>query len=143
MSILFSRQCEYALQATSYLALRPAGEKVSTRELSRKLQIPYYFLGKIFQRLVNKKILLSQKGPFGGFSLALPPDEISLYTIVEAIDGNDLEHNCVMGFPNCSQENPCATHTRWKNVREEIISMLREKKLSETAKSMKRPEYLT
>jgi Rrf2 family iron-sulfur cluster assembly transcriptional regulator len=141
MSIIFSRQCEYALQAVSYLALQPAGNMTSIKELSKKLKIPYHFLAKILQDLSYKKILLSQKGPSGGFALALSPKKITLLDIVDAIDGDDLTRRCVMGFSQCSGKSPCAVHVDWEQLREGIHSMLAKKSIAEMAKGMKRPEY--
>jgi Rrf2 family transcriptional regulator, iron-sulfur cluster assembly transcription factor len=141
MSIVFSRQCEYALQAVSYLALQPEGNMTSIKELSSKLKIPYHFLAKILQNLSNKKLLVSQKGPSGGFALALTPEKITLFHIVEAIDGDDLTKRCVMGFSQCSGKSPCAVHSHWEKLREGISSMLINKSIAEMVKGMKRPEY--
>ncbi|MBF8247673.1 MAG: putative transcriptional regulator [Bacteroidetes bacterium] len=47
MSIFFSKQCEYALQAVLYLALKPAGEMTSIKDLAANLGIPYHFVAKI------------------------------------------------------------------------------------------------
>ena len=69
MSVLFSRQCEYAIQATLYIALQSDKRLVSIRELADRLSIPPYFLAKILQDLTRKGILKSQKGPSGGFTL--------------------------------------------------------------------------
>jgi Rrf2 family transcriptional regulator, iron-sulfur cluster assembly transcription factor len=141
MSIIFSRQCEYALQAVSYLAVQPAGNMTSIKELSKKLKIPYHFLAKILQDLTYKKLLISQKGPSGGFTLAVSPEKITLFHIVEAIDGADLTKKCVMGFPQCSGKSPCAVHHHWEKLREGIFLMLVNKNIAEMAKEMKRPEY--
>ena len=141
MSIIFSRQCEYALQAVSYLALQPAGKRTSIRELTGKLKIPYHFLAKILQNLTYKKLLVSQKGPSGGFALALSPDKITLFHLVEAIDGSDFINKCVMGFPECSGKSPCAVHKHWSKMREGIYSMLVSENIADMAKAMKRPEY--
>jgi Rrf2 family iron-sulfur cluster assembly transcriptional regulator len=141
MSIIFSRQCEYALQAASYLALQPHGNMTPIKELSKKLKIPYHFLAKILQALTYKKLLVSQKGPSGGFALALTPEKITLFHIVEAIDGHDLTKKCVMGFPQCSGKSPCAVHDHWAKLREGISSMLVTKSIAEMAREMKRPEY--
>jgi len=59
MSIIFSRQCEYALQAVLYLALKPQDELTSIRELTKKLEIPYHFVAKILQDLTKKGLLIS------------------------------------------------------------------------------------
>ena len=141
MSILFSRQCEYAIQAVLYLALAPADESVPTNDLTRRLKIPYHFLGKILQRLTRKGLLRSEKGPKGGFSLALPADEITLFHIVEAIDGAAFTHSCVLGFPECSGKNPCSVHEAWGVERDQIYQMLVSRNIAEMAHDMRRPEY--
>ncbi len=141
MSILFSRQCEYALQAVMYLALKPEGERTSIKELTRKINIPYHFLAKILQDLTYKGLLISQKGPTGGFALAKPAKDITLFQIVEAIDGTDVTSKCVLGFPECSGKNPCAVHEKWTGLRDEIHVMLVDKNITQMAREMKKPEY--
>jgi Rrf2 family iron-sulfur cluster assembly transcriptional regulator len=141
MSIIFSRQCEYALQATTYLALKPRGEMTSIKELTKRLSIPYHFLGKILQDLAYKGLLTSQKGPTGGFALAMPPQEITLFHVIDAVDGNDFMNKCVMGFPECSGKNPCAVHDKWGGLRDGIYNMLVSKNIGQIAKEMKKPEF--
>jgi Rrf2 family protein len=143
MSILFSRQCEYAIQGVLYLALKPAGEMTSIKELAKRLDIPYHFLAKILQRLVGESLLTSAKGPTGGFALGKQPQDITLFDIVEAIDGDAFTKNCVLGFPECSGKNPCAVHATWGTMRDEIYRMLVSKNIAEMAREMKKPEYRT
>ena len=141
MSIIFSRQCEYALQAASYLALQPKGKLVSIKELTERLKIPYHFLGKILQDLAQKRILISHKGHNGGFALATSPEKITLYTLIEAIDGTDFKHRCAMGFSECSSKKPCALHDQWEKSRNEIIDLLAGTNITTMATAIKRPEY--
>jgi len=141
MSVIFSRQCEYALQAVIFLAIKPEGERISIKELASKLRIPYHFLGKILQNLTYKGLLSSQKGPQGGFRLGMPAKDITLFHIIEAIDGVAFTNSCVLGFPECSGQNPCAVHEKWASVRETIYSMLVNKNIAQVAKDMRKPEY--
>jgi Rrf2 family protein len=142
MSVVFSRQCEYALQAVLYLALKPEGEMTSIKELTGKLQIPYHFLGKILQHLTRKGLLKSLKGPTGGFALGMRPRDITLFHIVEAIDGAGFTRSCVLGFPECSGEHPCAVHEKWSGLRDGIYSMLVTRNIAQLAREMKKAEYL-
>jgi Rrf2 family protein len=141
MSIIFSRQCEYALQAIMYLALKGEHEKVSIKELTTTLNIPYHFLAKILQDLAHKGILCSQKGLHGGFGLAKSAEEITPLQIIEAIDGDAVLQNCVLGFEQCSETNPCALHDQWKESRDGITRMFMSKNIAEMAKKMKKPQY--
>ncbi|HEX7572847.1 MAG TPA: Rrf2 family transcriptional regulator [Bacteroidota bacterium] len=141
MSLIFSRQCEYALQAVVFLALQKEGERVSIKDLTKKLDIPYHFLAKIFQDLSRKGLLESLKGPGGGFSLGMAARDITLFHIVEAIDGVDFTQKCVMGFAECSGKHPCAVHEKWAALRDGIYSMLVSKDVAQLAMEMKKPGY--
>ncbi len=141
MSIFFSRQCEYALQAVLYLALKPRGASTSIKELTDRLGVPYHFLAKILQSLAIKGLLVSQKGPSGGFQLAQPAEKITLFQIVEAVDGVAFTSSCLLGFSECSGKNPCAVHDQWSVLRTSLSDTLTHKSISEMARDMRKPEY--
>jgi len=143
MSLLFSRECEYALQAVLYLALQRADSMTSIKTLTRKLGIPYHFLAKILQKLTKKGLLRSLKGPTGGFTLALPAEKITLFQIIEAIDGAGFMTTCVLGFSECSGRNPCSVHEQWGSLRTSIHTMLVDKNISRMARETRKPEYQT
>lgn len=141
MSIIFSRRCEYALQAVLYLALKPEGERTSIKELTRHIKMPSPFLAKILQDLTHKGLLVSFKGPRGGFALGKPAKDITFFNIVEAIDGVALTSGCVLGFAECSTDAPCSMHNDWKVIRERIQTMLVKQDITQMARQMRKPEY--
>jgi len=142
MSLLFSREGEYSIQALCYIALKPYGELVGNRELTDELGIPYFYLGKILQKLVLRGYLISRKGPNGGFAFAVQPDKITLFDIKEAVDGAESLYTCALGFKDCSNENRCAVHHEWKILREGIASMLRDRDILSIARESRREELL-
>jgi Rrf2 family transcriptional regulator, iron-sulfur cluster assembly transcription factor len=141
MSVIFSRQCEHALQAVLYLALKPEGEMTSAKELTARLKVPYHFIGKILQDLTKKKLLVSLKGPNGGFGLGRPPEQITLLHIVDAIDGPAFAHSCALGFKKCADQHPCSVHDSWKALREGIYQMLAKENIAQLAVEMRQPGY--
>ena len=141
MGLIFSRQCEYALQAVLYLALKESGEWTSIKEITNRLKTPAHFLAKILQDLTKQNILVSLKGPTGGFALSRPAEEIKLLEVVKALDGNDLLEKCAMGFPECSASAPCVIHEYWWQLREGLEKILANKGVAEVAKEMNRVEY--
>lgn len=140
MSLIFSRQCEYALQAVLYMSAQSAsGSKekfTNIVEISERLDIPMPFLGKTLQLLVQKGILGSQKGPKGGFRLIKPAGEIALFHVVDAIDGTDFMTSCVLGFPECSSRNPCPMHSEWGGLRDSVYRMLANKTIADISKEI-------
>lgn len=119
---MLSNTCKYAVRAVLYLAVYDGlGNKIGIKQISKDLDIPSPFLGKILQILVRHRILSSTKGPNGGFSLGRDPKDIFLMDVVQVIDGMDSFHKCVIGVTYCSEQvNPCALHTRYASLREEI-----------------------
>jgi Rrf2 family protein len=70
MTVIFSKKCEYGLQAVLYLAAQHSGEVLPADEIARKLNIPKEFVSKILQSLTESGIIDSRKGKSGGFFLA-------------------------------------------------------------------------
>ena len=136
MSLIFSRQCEYALQAVVYLALRREGERTSIRDLTKKLDIPYHFLAKILQQLARKGLLRSSKGPTGGFALRVDAGEIRLLDIVEALDGLAPYQQCASGLAECNDDMPCSMHDSWVALRTRIIDYLERNTIADLVKAL-------
>ncbi len=131
MTVIFSKKCELALQAVLYLAHKDEQSLTSALEISEEIGIPKEFTSKILQALTKSGIVGSRKGKSGGFYLAHPPQDIKLIDIVEAIDGTGVFHRCVIGFPNCSVDEPCPVHDEWGKLREEALRMLSARSLAE------------
>lgn len=124
MSVIFSKSCEYAIQAALYLATKSEGVPVHLREIADNLQIPQHFLSKILQTLTRDEIVVSQKGSHGGFKLGRPAAAITVGDIVRAVDGEAFLSQCVLGFPACGDDFPCPVHDSWKDAKDRILEML-------------------
>jgi Rrf2 family protein len=101
--------------------------------MSDQLDISFHFLTKILQQLTAAELMESHKGPKGGVRLTRSGSEVSLFEIVEAIDGNDLFTECALGLPGCGTEKPCPLHDKWAETRDSIRNMLESTSLSELA----------
>jgi len=124
MTVIFSKKCEYGMQAVLYLAAQDVGTIIPSEQISRVLKIPKEFISKILQSLRVSGIISSTKGKSGGFCLAKPSSEIKLIDIVEAIDGLEMFDSCVLGFPECTPDTPCPVHDGWGALRTQALEML-------------------
>ena len=139
---MLSNSCRYGIRAVIYLASQPhAATKTGIKQISADLGLPTPFLAKILQELAHKGILLSTKGPRGGFGLAKPSNQITMLEIVEAVAGTAFTNGCVLGFMECTVATPCAMHDQWSGIRERIIGALGNQDLGEMARRMRKPEY--
>jgi len=131
MTVLFSKKCELAIQATLFLSTKYEKEIFNALDISKELKVPKEFVSKMLQILTDSGIVGSKKGKNGGFFLARRPEQIKLIEIVQAIDGDRIFKNCVLGFPNCSTEHPCPVHNKWGKIRDEALIMLSQETLEE------------
>lgn len=131
MTVFFSKKCELALQSVLFLSTKNQDEAFNSGQISEQLKIPKEFVSKVLQQLTKSGIVSSRKGNSGGFFLAKDPKNIRLIHIVEAIDGLEIFRKCVLGFPNCSNDNPCPVHNNWGRLRDEAFAMLTIQTLAE------------
>lgn len=129
MTVFFSKKCEYALQAILLMAASEQDSIYPAEKISKKLNIPKEFISKILQSLTESGMIESKKGKAGGFKLAKHPSKIKLIDIVEAVDGLESFSSCVLGFPKCSDKNPCPLHDKWGELRSKAYDMLAEETL--------------
>ena len=85
-----TRAATYALQAVAYMANQKKSKEdhpIASHRIADERKIPERFLLKVLKPLVSARVLLSVKGPNGGYRLARPAKQISLLEVVEAVDG--------------------------------------------------------
>ena len=123
---MFSKTCEYGIKATLYIATQSAnGNRVSLKNIVEEIKTPEAFTAKILQQLTKAKIIKSNRGSLGGFSI--DPEEfknIQLSKIVETIDGDNIYTGCGLGMEKCNAEHPCPMHSRFVKIRSELKQML-------------------
>lgn len=122
--MIYSRSAEYAIRALVHLAEVPAGKYAMVKNIAEKCDIPAHFLAKILQQLARKGFLRSSKGPTGGFCLRTPANELTMWHLVEAIDGATDYNRCPGGMTQCNDDQPCGLHDNWKALRSRIMEYL-------------------
>ncbi len=142
---MLSNTCKYAVRSVIYLALnQEEGKKIGIKQISKDLDIPTPFLGKILQTLAKQKMLLSNKGPHGGFSLAVDAYKIALLDIVKIIDGLDVFDNCLIGVNTCksAHENnrPCPVHDQFCELRSKMFKLFKEETIGKIAERIEDKE---
>lgn len=126
--MIFSKSCEYALRAVLYICTNSDEDnKIGVIEISKEIESPVSFTAKILQQLARKKIISSVKGPNGGFYIDHSLKPITIYEIVEAIDGTDIFERCIIGLKKCSENNPCPFHPHFINYRTELKELFKKK----------------
>ena len=131
---MLSNQSKYAIRGVLFLALHSGkNNKLSPKKVSDRTGIPAPFLAKIFQKLTREGIILSTKGPKGGFYMSEELKNRSLLDIIECMDSMDAFKSCFLGLTECNDENPCIVHHVAALRRDGLLEELRLRRIVELA----------
>lgn len=129
---MLSHTAEYALRAVLYIAQQDtAAGLVRNDSIAEALDVPRNYLSKILHTLTRSGLLVSSRGPTGGFRLGRDPDAIPLMQVVQPFDPMDGPRTCLLGRPRCSDRNPCPAHNRWKGISEQVTGFFRNTTLGD------------
>lgn len=135
---MFSKTVGYAIRGVLYLAAQSTENRnVGVAELSSELGVPKHFLGKILQSLARKELVISTKGPGGGFRAETAMLSKSIIDIVAAMDGMAFFDNCSLGLDKCNAEAPCVLHNRLVEPRNRLLEDLRRTSISDLLENSK------
>ncbi|MBX2931415.1 MAG: Rrf2 family transcriptional regulator [Chitinophagaceae bacterium] len=129
---MLSQTCKTAIKAVIYLSVKSTtGDKASIKEISEHINASEHTVGKTLQTLVKQKIINSLKGPTGGFYLSHEQLEQPIFNIVETIEGKNVFKKCGLGLSKCSETHPCPIHNEYKEARNLIENIFKQKKVKD------------
>jgi Rrf2 family protein len=134
---MFSKTCEYAIRATIFIAQKSRqGERAGIKDIAKGIEAPEHFIAKVLQELSRKSLVLSAKGPNGGFYHNQESAQSTLADIVRTIDGDKIFNGCGLGLKQCSESHPCPLHHEFKKVRNEIQRMLEKARIGTLSREL-------
>lgn len=114
-----------------YLLKSPTEKFITIKEIANHMDVSFFQLSKVANKLTKSGVLLSHTGPHGGVRLAKDPEQLKLFDIVTAIEGPDVFEGCVLGLGHCGEDNPCPVHNYWRAAKLVITKMFKEQSLKE------------
>lgn len=105
-----TREYDYALRIVRKLS---DGELYSVKQISTAEHVPQAYAYKILKKLEHTSIVEGLRGTHGGYRLAMPIHNVSLYTVYEAIEGALCLNECMQeGYhcPNNENGTQCRVH---------------------------------
>ncbi len=126
-----TRETDYGIRCVLYLASRTNG--AVAEEISETQGIPKAFTPKVMQKLKKAGIVRSTRGVKGRYFLAKRPEEITLYDVVEVLNGPLGLNICVVDRKSCDRVDKCSVHPVWMELTERFIEALK----SHTIESLK------
>jgi Rrf2 family iron-sulfur cluster assembly transcriptional regulator len=113
----------YAVTAMLDLALHSTAGPVSLAEIAGRQELSLSYLEQLFVKLRRKELVVSSRGPGGGYSLNQPTAEICVADIIDAVDERVDATSC-SGKSDCQEGNTCLTHHLWNDLTQQIHGFL-------------------
>jgi Rrf2 family protein len=140
---MLSQKAKYAIKALLMLARAKDGTLVQVNEIAEKQNIPKKFLDLIFFELRRHGLIVSTRGRDGGYALGVPAAEISMASIVRAVDGPLAPLPCASvkfyrRCSDCDDEKTCEVRRLMREVRDAAAAILDNTSLAEAA-ALNRP----
>lgn len=139
MRLRFSRTADYGLRAALEVARAPDGALVTRHAIARATDAPASVLARSLARLARGGVLAAQAGPRGGYRLARPATEVTVYDVVAAIEGEGQEERCVLREGVCSWEGACPFHGFLVRAQERFLDTLRDATLADVLAGLAPP----
>lgn len=119
-----SAKGRYAVTAMFDVALNATVEPVSLAAIADRQSISLNYLEQLFGKLRKAGLVLSLRGPGGGYQLAKEQHEITLGQIIAAVDESMDATRCNEGSTGCQDGQRCITHTIWHQLNHKIHDFL-------------------
>ena len=115
-------EADYAVRIVEFLAVNPG--RADAKTISERTSVT-------LRTLVSDGIVRSYKGAKGGYELAKPPKEITLRSVIEAVEGPYMISRCQGDAYSC-QRTSCRLH----HIYGEVSQLVRDKLESYTFASI-------
>ena len=130
-----TRSADRGVRVMTHVATLGPGGRVNALELADATGTPVAFLGKILQRLVAARLIVSHRGCDGGFELARPARDISLLDVVTALEGRLCLNACLPGGAGCDRSPWCAVHLVWAEAQAALARVLASASIENLARA--------
>ena len=122
---------DYGVRAMVDLAQNHGAGPIQTAEIAGRQGVPEPYLDQLLATLSKVGLVKSRRGPHGGYVLAKEPSELSLGTIIAALEGPTIPIDCLDGSLECGLAGHCAQQDIWRKVEDVTQAVLYSTKLAE------------
>lgn len=129
-----STRTRYGVRLMLDLACRYGDGPIFLKDVAVREDISEKYLSQIMIPLRSRGLVSSTRGAHGGYSLAKPPGEITLWEIMESLEGSCTLVDCVEHASVCHRVPTCAARDIWAMLGEKISESLNSVTLDDLAR---------
>jgi Rrf2 family protein len=124
-----TRKCQYALRALYFLAREYGKGPILIQIISAQANAPAEFLQTILLTLKNAGVVGSRRGIQGGYYLVIPPEQVTIGSIVRILDGPLFPLPCIgkretRACADCHDADACQTRFLMREVHDAVTAIL-------------------
>ena len=127
--MIITSKSDYGLRAALHLSRNPGRSRL--RQIAESQHVPEAVLAQILRRLVAARLVNSQAGPAGGYTLAREASEISVSDILAASDRDICIFRCLDDGCDCEFNGGCAFQQVLGNISGRIRDYLQKMTLAD------------
>ncbi len=118
-----STKSRYAVTSLLDMLMHSDQGPVSLADISVRQGISLSYLEQLFAKMRRNKLVVSTRGPGGGYSLGRSPEEVCIADVIKAVDEvMNVSNKDVMD--GSSDFEPCLTEQLWEELSEQIRNYL-------------------
>lgn len=120
-----STRSRYGTRAMLEIARCYNKNPINRKDIIRHQRIPTEYLANILLTLKGRGLINTSRGASGGYSLSRPPSKVTLYHIVEALEGSIAPVECVENAARCRKSAQCVVRKAWTRLHDAQLGVLR------------------
>ncbi|SHH39929.1 transcriptional regulator, BadM/Rrf2 family [Clostridium collagenovorans DSM 3089] len=117
-----STKGRYGVKAMVELAINYGKDPVSIKSISERQNISESYLEQLFSTLRKVGLIKSIRGAQGGYVLNKEPAEITIYDVIEVLEG-PIEISTCLTDNSCGNTEECPTRLLWIKIKDSIDSV--------------------
>ena len=131
----FSTRSSYGLRALALLAKQYGKKPYPLAKIAVTERISQSYLERLFARLKKAGIVASSKGVAGGYQLTYKPSQISILSVIEALEGSITVFKCLSRQGNmvCTKTG-CPSGRVYLKVQKALLQSLKSMTLADLIK---------
>lgn len=129
----YGKVAQAAIAAMSLLAehyTEEGAKRLNSREIAEQRKLSQAIVGKVLTTLSQTGLVSGSPGPGGGYTLARPPQAITLNEVIAPFDRLDSTLMCPFGEGWCGTGPQCPLHTQLEQLRQQISTFLQQTTLA-------------
>ena len=118
-----STKSRYAVTSLLDLVMHSDKGPVSLADISIRQGISLSYLEQLFAKMRRNKLVVSTRGPGGGYSLGSAPEQVCIADVINAVD-EELQVADKTAGDGVNGYEPCLTEQLWNELSAEIEDFL-------------------